>query len=394
MEEKNRVRKIVAFTGIRSEYDLQYSVARELNSNINVDFGFFVFGAHLSEKFGYTLDLIKKDNFKIVCELLTLFDDSSEYSKAKSAAILMLGISDYFRKCKPDIIIVSGDREETIVAATVATFYNIPIAHLYGGDRTFPEGIGNIDEQIRHATTKLSHIHFPTHPEHAKRILNLGEEEWRVHCLGSPALDKFKMYENLNLNVVSNYFNTSVSKGQYAVLIHHSLPNNIVESKEEIENILKVLLRNNIKTFISYPNNDPGNNIIINTIEKFANDTDNFILYKNLEREIFIPLISNSKFLIGNSSMGLVECPILEIPAINVGKRQQKRLNAGNVIFTSYEIESIQTAVDKINLDPKFKEKLKACKHFYGDGNSGAKIAKLLSSVELGSSILAKNISY
>ena len=386
-------RKIVAFTGIRSEYDLQYSMAKELNQNENVDFGFIVFGAHLSDRFGKTISNVESDNFKIVSKILTLFDSDSHTAKAKAAATLMNGICDVFENYRPDLIIVAGDREETVIASTVATFLNIPVAHIFGGDKTFPEEIGDIDEQVRHATTKLSHLHFTSHPEHAKRVEMMGEETWRIHCLGSPALDKFRLYDDVPFRVIKDHFKMDITEKEYAVVIHHSLPNNIDESLSELENILKSLEKRKVKTFLSYPNNDPGTQEIIKIIDTYSNNP-NFILYKNLPRELFIPLIKHSSFLIGNSSMGLAECPILEIPAINVGKRQQGRLNAGNVIFCDIQQSSIENAIEKVQTDLNFIANLQLVKFAYGDGYSGKKIADILATIPIDNRLLAKQITY
>ncbi len=386
-------RKIIAITGTRSEYDLQYSVAKSLNNNPNVDFGFIVFGAHLCKSFGETVNLIHKDNFKILTKIFTQFDSDEHIAKAKSTALLMQGICSFLENQTPDLIMVAGDREETIIAATIATFLNIPVAHLYGGDNTFPEGIGDIDEQIRHATTKLSHIHFPIHPEHAQRIEKMGEEPWRIHCLGSPALDKYTQYESIPFAVITDHFQQDIKPHQYAVVIHHPLPNNIEESLIELENIFTTLKKLQIKAFISYPNSDPGNQAIIDLIEEYAKD-DLFIIYKNISRDIFIPLIKHSSFLIGNSSMGLLECPFLETPAINVGKRQQGRLNAGNVIFCNGSTNAIEQSINNVLYDSNFKDNLKKIKNAYGDGFSGEKIAYILATLPIDTKLLAKRITY
>jgi GDP/UDP-N,N'-diacetylbacillosamine 2-epimerase (hydrolysing) len=387
-------RKIIAFTGMRSEYDLQFSVAKHLTLIEHVDFSFVVFGAHLSERFGYTINDIYKDGFKIISKSLTSFDSQSHYAKAKAAGILMTSIADIFENNRPDLIIVAGDREETIIAATVATYFNIPIAHLFGGDKTFPESIGDVDEPIRHATTKLAHIHFPIHKLHAKRIEMMGEEPWRIHCEGSPALDKFLIYSSIPFNKVEEFFKIPISKNDYAVIIYHSLPNNIEESCMELENILSVLLEKKIKIFISYPNNDPGNFLIIKLLEEYSKSYGNISLYKNLSRDIFIPLIKNSSFLIGNSSMGILECPFMELPAINVGKRQQERLNAGNVVFCDSSKKSISAAIDTVSQDQDFLSNIKTSKYFYGDGFTGKKIADILSTIEINDTLLAKQITY
>jgi GDP/UDP-N,N'-diacetylbacillosamine 2-epimerase (hydrolysing) len=387
------LKKIFAFTGIRSEYDLQYSISKELNSDPSIDFQFVVFGAHLSQKFGNTLENIIADGFHIADTIHTLIDEDSFYSKAKSASLLAEGVCELFRINRPDLIIVCGDREETIVASTIATYFNIPICHLFGGDKTFPDALGNVDEQIRNATTKLAHLHFVSHEEHRQRIIKMGEEPWRVLNFGSPALDKYVSID-ASISQVNKYFNLEVKEKEYSVIIHHPLPNNIEETKSEITNILNVQSEKRKLTFVSYPNNDPGNNEIIKIIDDFACKNNLIRPYKNLSRNIFNAMIINAEYLIGNSSMGILECPFLEIPAINVGRRQKERLNAGNVIFTDFNASSISTAIDTIMHNQKFKDALKVGKCFYGDGFSGKKIADYLRSVEIDTRLFAKKMMY
>ena len=386
-------KKIFAFTGMRSEYDLQFSIANQLNSDESIEFSFVVFGAHLSEIYGLTLKNIEKDGFNIVKKIPTLINEDSLYAKAKSASLLADGVCELFKINRPDLIIVCGDREETIIASTIATYYNIPICHLFGGDRTFPDDLGNVDEQIRNATTKLAHLHFVSHEDHRLRIIKMGEESWRVINFGSPALDKYVGME-AHISDISKYFDLDVTKKNYTVVIHHPLPNNIEETRKEITNILKTQIDRGKLTFVSYPNSDPGNNEIIKIIDEFAGKSLFIRPYKNLSRQIFNSLIINSEYLIGNSSMGILECPFLEIPAINVGRRQKERLNAGNVIFTDFSTNSISKAIDKIQLDKKFRKTLKANKHFYGDGYSGKKIVDYLKTVKIDDKLFAKKMMY
>jgi len=386
-------RKILAFTGIRSEYDLQFPIVKELNAKENVDFGFVVFGAHLSEKFGSTVQLIEKDGFKIIRKIFNFIEDDSHYAKAKSSGVLMVGLADVFRDYQPNMVLVVGDREEVIIASISASYFNVPIAHVFGGDYTFPESLGNVDDHIRNATTKLAHLHFVIHEEHKQRIIKMGEEPWRVFNTGSPGQDKYVEHQ-YSIDTVNNFFHVDLKPKEYAVLIHHSLPNNLEESKEEINNILSALDKSHITTFILYPNSDPGHQLIIDNISNLAKNKEKFIISKTLMREIFIPLIKNAKFLIGNSSMGILEAPFLELPVINVGKRQQERLNAGNVIFTGISQDEIERAMDTISHDEKFIDNLKACKFFYGEGNSGKKVADIISSIKIDNKLLAKRNTY
>ena len=386
-------KKIIAFSGIRSEYDLQYTIAKELNADPAIDFSYVVFGAHLSAKYGNTLENIEKDGFKIATKIHTLIEEDSLYSKAKSASLLAEGVCEYFKTNRPDLIIVCGDREETIIASTIATYFNIPICHLFGGDKTYPDALGNVDEQVRNATTKLAHLHFVSHEDHRQRIIKMGEETWRVINYGSPALDKY-IGMDADISLVKAFFNIDVAKQGYAVLIHHPLPNNIEETKSEITNILKTQIGKGKLTFVSYPNTDPGNNEIIKIIDEYAGKSTLIRPYKNLSREIFNAVIINAEYLIGNSSMGILECPFLKMPAINVGRRQKERLNAGNVIFTDFNPVSISNAIEIIQYDKKFKEGLKTNKHFYGDGYSGKKIADYLKSITIDNKLFAKKMMY
>lgn len=395
MKARGNRRRIVAFTGIRSEYDLQYSIARELSRNPDIDFSFIVFGAHLSPLFGHTVEIIERDGFKIRDRIPSLVENDSPLGKAESAAILMNGICDAFERELPDLVIVCGDREETIVAATVATYANVPICHLFGGDKTFPEGVGDVDEQVRHATTKLAHLHFVTHDEHKERIIKMGEEPWRVNNFGSPALDKYLAAGNHGLGALKTYFGREdIVERQYCVLIHHPLPSNLEDSVLEIVNMLKALGQAGLQVFISYPNSDPGHQRIVEIIESWASTHPECIPYRNLPRDLFDPLIMNARFLIGNSSMGILEAPFLGLPAINVGKRQQERLNAGNVLFTSLKEEAIRDSIQKVLHDSAFSLRLQEGKYFYGNGHSGEKIARYLSDVPIDNALLAKRITY
>lgn len=387
-------RKVFAFTGIRSEYDLQYSLARHLHAMPGVDFRFVVFGAHLSEEFGLTVRDIEADGFNILARIKTPSDDDSFFGKTRTAAILLEAAARIFSEDRPDIIVVTGDREEVIAASVAATYFNIPICHLFGGDKTFPDELGNVDEQIRHATTKLAHLHFPIHKEHSDRIMRMGEEPWRVNNFGSPALDKYNLFEFPAIDELSVHFGISLKKKEYAVLIHHPLPNNVPETKLEVESMLEVLAGENILTFLSYPNSDPGNKVVIDTINDYAARNDNFVVYKNLPRKYFVPMISNSAFLIGNSSMGLLECPYLMIPAINVGPRQKQRINAGNVLFVDNDKKLIEAAIDKATKDHQFIQSLESIRYCFGNGQSGKRIAETIASIDLDAKLLAKRITY
>ena len=376
--------KILAFTSIRSDYDLMSPLYRLLHEDKNIDFRIIVSGAHLSHAFGYSVEQIRKDGFEILLEIETLLSSDTGLSRVKSASLLLQNSLETISTFSSDLMIYAGDREDVLMYAMIGGYLNIPTIHFFSGDHVSD---GYIDNPIRHATSKLSTAHFVTLEEHKKRLIRMGEDKKRVFVTGNISLDKFLDFKPATKVEIKEYFNLSDILDDFAVMIFHPVTEEIDSVDVHFENILKNLEQRNIKAFVSYPNVDPGNNKIMNVIEKYK-ENNNFIFYRNLDRKIFMSIYKHAKFIIGNSSSGICEAASLKIPAINVGIRQTGRFADKNVIFCGTSQSDINIALEKA-LSLEFNNELRDLVNSYGDGMSAAKALGLIKTIDF-KKIIAK----
>lgn len=367
------MKKILAFTAIRSEYDLLSSLYKLLDKDVEIEFKLIVSGAHLSHEYGYSVEDIEADGLDILAKIGTLQRLDTKNARIKSASTLLQKAIDIVQNYVPDLIIYAGDREEVIVASLIGGYLEIPTMHFFGGDHVQDS---HIDNPVRHATSKLSTIHMVSTQTHYNRLFKMGELKDRIYNIGSVALDKFIDEKPISKEKIRNYFNIKKGFDNFALLIFHPIPKEREISASIFENILKILLKQKINTFVSYPNIDFGNEEIRKVIKKYENST-NLIFYKNQPRNIFISIYKNSKFIIGNSSSGILESASIPIPAINVGFRQTSRMANGNVIFCDTSMEEIEKAIHEV-LSKEFMDKLKSIKNLYGDGNSALKAVEII----------------
>ncbi|HHC11543.1 MAG TPA: UDP-N-acetylglucosamine 2-epimerase (hydrolyzing), partial [Campylobacterales bacterium] len=347
--------KILALTSIRSDYDLLSPLYRLLDDDKEIDFRLLVSGAHLSKEFGYTKQYIEKDGFNILLEIETLINSDSLSSRLKTASIFLQNSIDIVSQYSPNVILYAGDREDVIIGALLGIYLNIPTIHFYGGDH---ENDGHQDTYVRHATSKLSALHFVSTENHKKRLICMGENPSSIYNIGSISLDKFN---NFKKKSIQKYFKRD-SFESFALVIYHPLQNEV--SEKVFKNILSVLEKNNIRGIVSYPNTDPGY-VEINKVINENIHNKNFIFYKNLERDLFLSLFSDCDFIIGNSSAGIHEAATIKKAAINVGFRQMDRESSENVIFCDSEKVSIDKAIKRIN-SIDFQTKLINMKNIYG----------------------------
>ena len=287
-------------------------------------------------------------------------------------------------------ILVLGDREESIATALVSTYMNIPLVHISGGDRV----IGNADDQIRHAVTKLAHIHLTTNLESRNRILALGEQKFRVHNVGNPGLDRMIKTKKLSNSQLSKNLNFNIHKNEpYIILIQHALSSEVSGAYEQMKTTLEAVKKMEIKTIISFPNSDAGGLEIIRAISEYE-EIPFIYSAKNIPRLEFVNLMRGAACLIGNSSAGILEAPLLKLPVINIGNRQKGRLHAQNVEFVSHNKSKIIRAIKKAVFDKEYIKKVQKCSNPYGDGKSSDRIAQILASVKIDENLLVKDITY
>ena len=390
---KNR---IIGITGCRSEYDIIFSVLKEIQKDVSFDVSLIACGAHLSGNFGYTVSEIERDGFLIADRIHNLMDSDREAGKAKGAGILMVGLSDSLDRLQPDYVMVVGDREEAVVTGIVCTYLGIPLIHLCGGDRTSPKA-GDVDEPIRHATSKLANIHFTMNEAHKERLLKMGEEPWRVCNTGNPALDRFKEVESMDKKEILKYFQFNHEEDlekPLILIIQHVISGEATDGARQIENTLEATTRLECNCIINYPNSDMGSREMINVIERYRK-LPNVRITKHIPRNEFVNLLRNIDLLVGNSSMALLEGSFLKIPAINVGERNRNRMNGGNVVFVKADTSKIEEVARKILFNKEFSDNLKNCKSVYGDGKAANKIVDYLKNINKTKvELIAKDITY
>jgi GDP/UDP-N,N'-diacetylbacillosamine 2-epimerase (hydrolysing) len=389
-----KVKKIVAVTGARSDYDLLYSIYQKLNQDENFDFKILITGAHLSDTFGYTAKQVENDNFTICGRVFNLIDSNQKIGRVISIGNQIGSVSNILFHEKPDIVLIAGDREESISVTLVCAYMNIAVAHFFGGDIVKD---GNIDNSVRYAASKFAHLHFPTLPQHRETLLKLGEDDWRIFVVGNPAIDRiistpFKSQEE----VIKYFYAVNTLKiEKYCVLIQHPIITQVNLQKQHIRETLEAILESDLHCFINYPNSDSGFLPIIEAYEEYASKyPSKFTIFKNLDRIYYVNLLRHCALLIGNSSSGIVEVATLGIPVINVGERQRGRIHAQNIIFTQNARREISDAIDRCLTDQLFLEKVKKCDNPYGTGNSADKIVEILKNIEINDRLIHKDITY
>jgi UDP-hydrolysing UDP-N-acetyl-D-glucosamine 2-epimerase len=377
-------RKITITTGSRSEYGLLRPVIKKIQNNKNFKLYLLVTGTHLSKKYGNTISEIKKDGFDPYSIFNLIPSGNDNYYMTKSVGNGILKFAKIFRKIKPDINLILGDRAEMLASAIAAYYMNIPNAHIHGGDVS-----GSVDEYTRHAITKISNIHFAATKKSYNRIIKMGENPKFVFLTGSPGIDeiiqnkistKNELYKKYNLNISNNTI----------ILLYHPLTTEISQTKNEITNILKAIIKIKHETIIIFPNSDTGRNIIYNNLKKFAKKYSFLHLFPTFPRHDFLGLLKNAGILIGNSSSGIIEANYLSIPVVNIGKRQHNREKSNNVFDVSGNSEKL---IKNSIIDVLHKKSISS-KFLYGQGNASKKIMNTLEKIRLDNDLIQKELFY
>lgn len=374
-------KKVIAVTGIRSEYDILYPVLKELIiQGYEVDI--VVSGAHLSEHHGLTINTIVNDGFNIIEKIDTLFVTSRLVQRPKSVGILTNSLSQVVEREAPDFLLVVGDREESIATAIVGNYMDILVVHVGGGDSVY----GNADDPVRFSVSKLAHVHCCIAKEYADNLINIKEEEFRVFWTGNPSYANIAAVDKINKNQLSKLIDVDLTKKPYIVMIKHPLSSEVNEAYNQMQislaSIEEFCIKHKYQALIISPNSDPGSEQILSVISEYSDSKQLFYL-ETVSRKIFINLIRNTSALIGNSSMGILEAPFYKIPVINIGNRQKGRLNAGNVEFVQYDKNMIINHLEKACLDKKYLENIKSLSNPFGSENSAKNIVDVFNNIDL-----------
>ncbi|MGR5434390.1 UDP-N-acetylglucosamine 2-epimerase [Vibrio owensii] len=374
-----KIKRILAVTGIRSEYDILYPVIKRFADSDDFELKVVVSGAHLSDWHGSTIDRVESDGFEIADRIDTLFTTNRSTQRSKAVAQLISGLTQTVEREKPDLLLVVGDREESIATAIVGNYMDVVVAHIGGGDPVW----GNADDPIRMAVSKLAHIHFTTAQPYSKNLVSMGEDEWRISFCGTPGLDNITNEPQLSMADVSNFIGSELS--EYIVVLKHPLSSEHESAYEQMTSTLKAIDKvcqdKGLKAVCITPNSDPGSYEIIQAYKEF--ESDRILLQQTLPRSIFVNLLRNAKALVGNSSMGILEAPMYKLPVVNVGHRQRGRLNAGNVKFVSYREDDIVSAIEQAVFDIKYRNYIANLDNPYGSGQAADIIENFIRAIDL-----------
>ena len=375
-----RNKNILVVTGSRAEFGLMLPVIRAIEHDPELDLTLVVTGSHLDEVFGKTVSEIIGSGVTIDAEIEILVDGDTSSSISKAVGHGVINFTDYFSERAPDICLFMGDRYEMLAAGIAAFFCDVPIAHISGGELS----LGSKDDQIRHLITKLSSLHFVSAVEHRKRVIQMGTDPKTVFNVGEPGLDTLLQDPIMSRQALQETLDFELRE-KLIVLTYHpatSLPNALVLS--ELQAILVSLntLRD-IQVVCTLPNNDQGWVGLRDMLETFrAKNSEWFHTMLSLGRQRYIAMVDQAELVIGNSSSGLVEVPMIGTPTVNVGMRQTGRLAGESVISVAADVQDITAAIN-LAMTPAFAKRAKIVGSPYGDGNASLRIVDLLKSIDV-----------
>src|SRR3989344_1902826 len=373
-------RKICVVVINRANYGRLKSVLKAIKEHPALELQILVGSSMLIYRYGKAVDVMRADGFLPNECLYMNVEGETPTTMAKSAGIGLMSAPDIFEKLKPDMVLVHADRFEVAPIALAASYMNIPLAHTLGGEVT-----GTIDEHVRHAVTKLAHLHFVAHPKAAERVIQMGENRENVFVVGNPSLDLIKQNE-LKLDAaefVSRYGGTGATLDltkPYLLLLQHPVTTEYGQGFKQITETIAAIHALKMQTIILWPNIDAGSDDISKGFRKYKEQYQpNFVhFYRNFAVEDYLKILANAKVVLGNSSSGIMEAGFLGVPAVNIGTRQSGRERGANVIDAPYDRFQIKTAIqNQLAHGPYPKDTL------FGDGLAGEKIAHILASAKV-----------
>lgn len=381
-------RKICVVTGTRAEYGIFYPVLEAIKTSSDLELYLIVTGMHLMKEFGYTVKEIEEDGVSIYQRIEIAQIEDTGKAMANSVGKAVTELANCFDRLQPDIVVILGDRGEMLAAAVAANYLNIPIAHIHGGEIS-----GHVDGLMRHAITKMAHIHFPATPESKSRIIKMGEEPWRIFQVGAPALDRI-LNQSLPAEAELRKKYLLSKDKPFLLVVQHPVSIESNEAGGQMEITLEAVIEVGLPAIAIYPNADAGGREMISVIKKYALNCDLIKLIANASHEDYLGLMKISAVLVGNTSSGIIEAPSFRLAVVNIGIRQEGRERSTNIIDVPHNKKAIVQAIKKALYDQKFREKVKSCKNPYGDGHASERITKVLEIIKLDKKLFQKKMTY
>lgn len=380
-------RAVAVVSVSRSDYGHLRPVLEEIRAAPDLKLLLFVAGMHLAPEFGMTVEAIEADGWPIAERIEMLEPEDSPEAVAASIGRGVGGFARAYVRHRPDLVVVLGDRFEMLAAAVAALPFALPLAHIHGGEISE----GAMDNQTRHAITKLAHLHFASAELHARRIAQMGEEAWRIHTVGAPGLDRLRTVEFLSRAELASTLELP-PEGRWVIVTFHPVTLEYRETETQLSELLAALDKVDGAFVITAPNADTTGRAILRQLEEFAARCPRARLVRNLGDRLYLSLLRHADVMVGNSSSGLIEAPSFGLPVVNIGNRQRGRLRGPNVIDVGYGRDEILCGIEAA-LVPEFRERLSGLPNPYGDGRAASRIVRVLCEVPLDARLIQKGFA-
>lgn len=371
-------RKICVVSGSRADYGLLYWLMKEIKKDPDLILQIIVTGMHLERRFGLTYKEIIRDGFKIGGKVNMRLNSDTDQGITKSVGLGTIGFGRVFKKIKPDIVVILGDRFEMLSAASAALLSRIPIAHIHGGEITE----GSYDDAIRHAITKMSHLHFAAHQDYARRIIQMGEDPRRVFAFGAPNIDSIKKLKLLTKKELEKVLDFKLDR-DVALVTYHPVTMEKGAALKQTKILLKALDSSGLRSIFTMPNADSENRVIFREIETYVRRNPlRAKMFTSLGQIKYFSLLKYVGLMLGNSSSGIIEAPSFRLPVVNIGSRQKGRIKPENVIDVAENVESIRRAIKKAT-SQEFRTSLKNTINPFKERSATKKIINILKIFDL-----------
>lgn len=379
------MRTIGVVTAARSDYGIYLPILRLIHSDSELKLYLIVTGAHLSPDFGMTVQGIEADGFEVSERIEMLLSSDTSEGVAKSMGLGTIGFAQSYARFRPDILLVLGDRYEMHAAVVAAVPFKIPVAHIHGGESTE----GAIDELFRHSITKLSHLHFVSTEFYGQRLIQMGEEPWRVVVSGAPSLDNLRTVPLLDEEEIERRSGIKLSE-RTLLVTYHPVTLEYEETRQHMQALLGALEAAGCPVIFTYPGADTGGRLIIDMIQEFAAHYQAAQVVDNLGTQLYFSLMNKVAAMVGNSSSGIIEAASFKLPVVNIGNRQRGRVHGANVLNVGDSQEEIIVGIQKA-LSAELRASLTNMRNPYGDGHAAPRIVQCLKEAPLNHSLIVKS---
>lgn len=380
------MRNIAFLTGSRGEWGYIRPIIKLIDKDPDMDYQIVATHMQLLPEFGMAVNEIEQDGFEVHERLYMTLDGYTNQTMTKSLGLLLIELTTSLTRLKPDLLLLAGDRGEQLMGAIAGGHLGIPCAHIQAGELS-----GNIDGIVRHSITKLVHLHFAANKEFAERVRKMGEQDFRVHDVGAPQLDELLNGDFTSNKELNDRFNLMEDE-QVLLAVQHSVTEEEDLAAVHIHETIEALKEIGDKTIMIYPNADGGSAEVRKALQKLKGT--NIQLFRNLPRRDYLGLMRRASLIVGNSSSGILEAPTFGLACLNIGRRQNGRPQADNVLnVKDYNREDILKGI-RTALSDEFQKGAAGSINPYGDGRSSEKIYRILKEIPIDSKLLNKEMAY